>query len=160
MFKKPWDKIRDRLREPVLSDRRLDIAAAISWILIGVWGVASAAAGQTIVTRVAGQDYGLPWGLSLGLFGLIAGIAAASTMVGLNRISMIIKESIELITLSMLTGTLSVVTLLRGVAIFTEGLSATTIASFAITAFFLVFPTWRIFHLTERIRVLRKLTRK
>jgi hypothetical protein len=125
-----------------------------------VWGVCSAVAGQTIVTHVAGQDYSLSWGLALGLFGLISGLAAFSTLIGFNRIVSIVKKSIELSALSMLTGTLSVVTLLRAVAIFTEGLTAETVASFAITAFFLVFPTWRIFHLTERIRILRKLVRK
>jgi len=47
--------------------------------------------------------------------------------------------------------------LLKFIDMFKAGFSSESIASCALAFVFIVFPTWRIFHLTERIRGLRKI---
>lgn len=156
-----WGKIRTRLHEPVLADRKLDVASGVSWFLLGIWGVFRTLGGQGIITHdVAISDYSLLWGLAIGVLSLVSGAAAISTLFG-TRLNVRRHElTTELISLSLFTGVLSVVTWLQIVAVFVNGFNAQSIATAVITGFFLVSPTWRIFHLTERIRLLRKIVEK
>jgi hypothetical protein len=152
-----WNELRGRVHEPLLVDRRIDIAAAVSWLLIGIWGVFNAISKYTAVAEVAGDGYNALWGMAIGILGLVAGISAASTLINSRSIPVrILKKRTELWSLSLMTGLVSVTPLLRYTMVI-EHFRADTIAGAAITTFFLVFPTWRIFHLTERIRGLRKI---
>lgn len=157
MFRKLWYHIRNRLREPVLVDRRIDVCASISWLLLGLWGIFASISDYTTVAEASGPDYNFLWGLSIGILGLISAIAAVSTTIGTNIHHAVYKKTTELISISLLAGLISVFPLLRLIDLFSEKFSTDSVAGAALACFFMVFPTWRIFHLTERIRGLRKI---
>lgn len=153
------DKIRrflKRLREPVIVNRGIDIVAGVSWLLLGIFGLFYSFAEFNTVHEFTPEMYSSFWGLAIGTLGTFAGIAAFSTLWPASVRLRILKEQTELILLSLLGGLVAVYPVAKFITLFLPPFDLTEVAGLAVSLDFMVLPTWRIIHLTQRVRALRK----
>lgn len=158
---------RARLREPIVVDRNIDLASALTWFFIGLWGIFSALGTQGRVDIA----YLIPWGLCITATAFIAAGAAGSMFFTASDIGLkmrhkswmipaisirILRKKIEMYALCLMCGLIGVHPLLDIIrAFFDSSFNAAAGAMLGILV--LIFPTWRVIHLTRRIRALRRL---
>lgn len=150
-----WYKdYKHRLNEPIMVDHGIDVMAGCMWLLYGVWGILASLAKLITLTQVVGTDYTIPWSATIAACSLVAGLAAVSTVTRVSVFSLILRKQIELWTVCILGGLISVYPVLLIVRAVFES-EPSIYAQVALALSLVVFPTWRIRHLVKRIRGLR-----
>lgn len=155
MFSELMTRLSSRLRDPIIVDRWIDVASAFSWLFLGVFGLFYSLAHFSTLSQLTTEAYTTWWGLSIGVTGLLAGAAAFSTLFTSRVRLRIFKKQTELILISLLGGLISVYPILKVADLLIPPFQITEISALAVSLYFMILPTWRIFHLTKRIRALR-----
>lgn len=150
-------KIREwlkRVDEPLIADRSIDLAAVLTWLCFAGWGIATGIAGLRTISELTSQWYELAWGSSIGALALIACIAAFSTFFNNpNLLVRIRKKTFEFWSVSIMAGFISVYPIFA----FIQALSGdgNRVALVFVAVSYLIFPVWRVRHLSKRIKRLR-----
>jgi len=150
-----WKTVYNKLSEPVVSNRSIDLWAFAGYVCLGWWGTFSVLTGIPSITAAATPLYELMWGAAIAVFAMVAGVASLSTFFRIPRVSRIVKKQTERAAL---------VPLIFFIAVYPAILAAqaisgdtTKIATIGIGAYFLVGTIWRVIHLGCRIKGLRTL---
>lgn len=145
-------KFLTKLREPIFTNRGLDLLAVLSWLCFAWWGIASIFTGIPSIREAAPPWYEIAWGTGIGILALIAAIAASATFFSFKHISRIIKKQIEVCALVFMTGLISV----YPTVVIVQALGGDTDrwAVSGIAIYYVLFPIWRITHLRGRIKAL------
>lgn len=154
-LKKKHQQYLERVRDPILADRSLDLMAGMFWFCIAAWGVSTTIAGLPTIGRAAGPGGEILWGGYLGIVCTVAAVAAFSTFyITPNIEHRIVRKRIEMVAGSLAGGGIAVYPVL--VLIDIAGGDTTRVSTFFIAVSYLVVPTWRVRHLYHRIRKLRE----
>lgn len=145
----------ERVHEPIVTDRGLDVASIIQWTIYAAWGIVSTVAQIPTLAKVTPDAYGIVWGAAIGVTMLIAAGAAASTFFGgPGRIR---TKRVELFALVLAIFIIAVYPILLVVQAFVLG-DVNRWALAVLSLSYLVFPLFRTRHLVKRIRSLRAAT--
>lgn len=142
-----------KLREPVVTNRGLDLLAVYLWLALAFWGIASTITGIPTMTAAATPTYEFFWGGAIGILSLIAAAAAGSTFFTIPGLHRTTKRWVEMSALLLLVGVMSVYPSLLILGSL-DGVTRTT-ATIGLAMYALGFPAWRIADLFFRIRSLR-----
>lgn len=146
-----------RIKDPVLTDRSVDLMAALYWLCFAGWGISSTIYGLSTVSRGVTEMYQLIWGAAIGALAITASIAAFSMFFNSHTVQTRIRKKVtELVTVCLLSGLVAVYPILLATAAL--GGDLTRVAPLFAAASYLIFPTWRVRHLAFRIRKLRQVT--
>lgn len=144
-----------KLREPIITNRGLDLLAVLSWLCFAWWGILSTINGVPSIERASTPLYQLIWGGSIGVLALIGAIMAGSMFFNIPFVSPAMKKWVELSAVVLMTGFVSV----YPTVIITQALAGhpdyTALSGIAI--YYILFPVWRILHLWGRIKDLTTL---
>jgi hypothetical protein len=142
------------LHDPVVTDRSVDLMAAVLWACYAGWGIVSVVTGLPTIASATTPVYEVFWGGSIGALGAVASAAAISTLVNTTSVDLRIrKKVIELTSVSILAGFVSVYPVFIIAAAF--GGDPARAATIPVALSYLVVPTWRVRLLFLRIRALR-----
>jgi hypothetical protein len=145
----------ERVRDPILADRSLDLMTAAFWLCIAGWGISSAIAGLPAIGQMAGKEYELFWG---GILGIVCGVAFTACIstfyITPNIQHRITRKRVEMTSGSLAGGLIAVYPALVILAVI-EG-DSSRISAIFLALSFLIVPTWRVRHLYGRIRKLRE----
>lgn len=141
-----------KLREPIFTNRGLDLLAVLSWLCFAWWGIASVFVSIPSIARAADGLYELAWGAGIGVLALMAAIAAASTFFTIPHVSRVVKKQIEMVCLYPMAGLISV----YPAVVITQAAAGNPdlVAVSGIAVYYLAFPIFRIVHLNGRIKAL------
>lgn len=146
----------ERVRDPIIADRSLDLMAAAFWFCLSAWGMSSAIVGLPTVYNSLGELYLMAWGAAIGILCAVAFYGAISTFFSNPIINLRIKrKKVEMITAGVAGGFIAVYPglLLVSVIFGDWDRFSTFFASLA----YLAVPTWRVRHLYLRIAKLREI---
>jgi len=143
-----------KLREPIVTDRSVDLLASLAWACFAWWGLASVLVGIPSISSESTPLYEAIWGGWIGVTSLIASLSAFSTFFHFKRITRAFKKKAErLATLLMLVG----VVVYPSVIITKAFYDPNYVAVAGIAVFYTLLPIWRALHLSSRIRTLKEL---
>ena len=159
-MKQKWDELRcrisDKLSDPVMADRSMDLMSAVVWLSMAAWGVAAVITGIPTITMSTNPFYEIVWGVTLAIVGTIAGVAALSTFWFTADITLRIRRKrTEFASLMVLLGFTTVYPIL----LFVLALLGDTdrVASVFAAIPYMAVPAWRLRHLWKRIKKLQEL---
>lgn len=142
-----------KLREPIVTNRGLDLLAVYLWLALVWWGLASVVTGIPTMTAASTPTYEFFWGLTIGALSLIAAAAGGSTFFTIPGVHRTTKRWVELSALLLLICAISVYPALLILGSL-DGATRTT-ATIGLAVYMMGFPVWRSIHLFSCIRVLR-----
>jgi len=146
-------RLRERILEPVIVDRGVDVMAFTLWVIYGAWGAVSTLAHMPTLTDAAPPLYSILWGALIGFFALVAAVACVLTFFTATPAGRLWKKRAEMTAVCLMGGLIAVYPALLFVrAIVDHDADRAAIAVLGLS--YLVVPTWRIRHLTKRIRAL------
>lgn len=148
-LKRAWQARRD----PLVTDRRYDVACLLTWFFYGVWGVATIFSDRSAFENIE-QGYSLIWGGSIGVTAMVA-CGAATIIFFLNPgniKSRVTAKRVEIVALCSVLGLLSV----YPVTLILTGDKQGYVRVDIIALSFSYFPqaVFRVQHLLARIRQL------
>lgn len=141
----------NHIKDPLVLDRSIDLAAAITWLIFAFWGLVASITGLETIVSAAGPLYAFLWAGGIGTFATIACAAATSLFFDLGtRLAPPLKKRIELWavrSLSLLIGLYPLLLFIAGV--FSN--DGNRLITAVLTLSLLVFPLYRIHVLKARI---------
>lgn len=143
------------LQEPIVTNRGLDLLAALSWLSLAWWGIFSLIEPLPSVSQATTSSYSVFWGLFIGIPALVASAAALSTFFTIPRVSRVVKRGVELASVVLLAGFISVYPAIIIAGAFAGQPARLAVIGVAVGYVFL--PVWRIIHLSCRIKALRQM---
>ena len=135
----------------LIVDRWLDVAFAVFWFIIGLWGAVSLVIGLPTITQLTNDWYQTAWSGMIGLLSITASILATLVFFETFWISQVTKKVLELGIVIVLGSFMAVYPVLLVVRSF-EGEFLKTGALAVLCFSFLVFPVYRIHDLKRRIK--------
>lgn len=150
----PENSFLHKIREPIITNRGLDLLAALSWLSFAWWGLASTVASLPSMAAASSDLYETVWGGSIGLLGLVASFAAVATFFRIPGFSRVTKRHVEFAALLLLTGCIAVYPLVLTTQ--SVGGNEDRIAAAGLAFYYLLFPIWRLIHLNCRIKALKQ----
>lgn len=152
LFKFPKFKVLNHVKDPLVLDRSVDLAAAITWFIFALWGLVASITGLETIVSAAGPLYAFLWAGGIGTFASIACASAISLFFDLGyRLPPPFKKKIELWavrSLSLLLGVYPLMLFIAG-AFNSDG---SRFITGVLTLSLLVFPLFRIHVLKTRIK--------
>lgn len=146
----------ERVRDPIVADRSIDLMAAAFWFCISAWGLSAAITGLPTIYNSLGEFYLMIWGAAIGILCTIAFYGAISTFFSNPIINIRIKrKKVEMIVAGVAGGFIAVYPGLLLVSVIAGDWDRFSI--FFASLAFLVVPTWRVRHLYHRIAKLREI---
>lgn len=146
-------------RDPILTDRRYDIASILTWFFYGAWGLLTALSDITVFRNLTAA-YAELWGGTIGLSTMIAAGAGAALFFlhPSSYESRIRAKRVEVFALCIMIGLLTVYpTVLVAMAVgAVQGEPRYDILALSFSYF--PFAVFRVQHLLGRIRQLYKYT--
>lgn len=151
----PVTRVREKLDDPIMADRSMDLMAAGVWTSLACWGFASIIVGLPTIAIATPPFYELVWGSVITTSASIAAIAAYSTFWFTDDILLRIKRKrVEFASVLILEGFAMVYPALLGIS----ALSGDTgrVAAFFAALIYIIVPAWRLRHLSRRMKKLRE----
>jgi hypothetical protein len=148
-------RFRLKVADPVITDRSVDLMAIWFWFCYAGWGITSAIVGLPTIAKASTPIYELIWGASIGLTATVALVAAVLTFATASTVKVRIrKKVVEQTAVSVLGGFVAVYPIF--IILLAIGGDSGRVATVFTATVFLIFPTWRVRHLGQRIRKLRE----
>jgi hypothetical protein len=145
---------RAHLRDPILVDRGVDLLSAMLWGVYMFWGLTSLLLGLATISETLDEVYNNIWGISIAVSAGAALAGAIATLRPKRSIPRRIRwKQVEIWGVCVLAGFISVYPLFIAGQVFSG--SYERIPTLFLATSYLLFPTWRVRHLSGRIRTLR-----
>ncbi len=146
-----------RRKNIILVDARIDVACAVLWLIYGAWGLWVPVVNANALLAVAPDFYPVLWGGVIGLAGMIAGICAlANLATDPNRLGLRIwTHRWERFAVATLVGFILVLPTIQIGQMFTAGGDRFDVLILSFS--YVVIPIWRLFHLGDRVKDLRRI---
>lgn len=144
-----------KLRDPVMTNRSIDLLSTLLWGCYAWWGLSSTLYGIPSIQQASTPLYELVWGAWIGTTAFVATIAAGSTLYRVPHVNRIIKKWVEIVALLVMLIAVTVypsITIAKAI-----GGDPNYIAVSGIALSYLLFPIWRSVHLYGRIKTLKNL---
>lgn len=130
-------------RDPVMVDRKLDVAYALYWLILAAWGFVAAFKGLASIREQFGAIYSFYWPLFIATIATV-GLVAAVSFFFRTRLAQTTKKRIErtaAIAQSLVVGVYPVALVLSG-----------NYPSAILLLVFILIPVYRIIVLNQRIK--------
>jgi len=137
--------------DPLITDRWLDVAYVVYWLIFGLWGITSLLFGLPTVQMLTTDWYQTTWSGCIGVLASLAGVLALLVFIDTPRLKQVTKKRAEFATVAVLVVFVFVYPVLLVVRA-ADGETSRVGAAAVLAVSYFVFPILRLHLLRVRIK--------